>query len=206
MVLDARDCLELQHKEGALALCETVQLLAQCHRQFRRLLSDRLSALGLNDTEFTVLWLCQQAEPRGWVQRDLATALGVSPPQISGLVERLRQQGWLISRRCPLDRRRQLWGIASEGRRLLVRIGDDLRELTASLEGCFFARQQAELNGLLRELAGWGAAYPASAAKSSSKDGFLAPPLRVYQPELATGKQDEQSEEMHDAVAMRKTG
>ncbi len=249
MAFDATEFLEFQHTEGALALCDTVQLLSQCHRQLRRILSDRLGVLGLNDTEFMVLWLCQQAEPQGWVQRDLAASLGISPPQISSLVERMRQQGWLVSRRCQLDRRRQVWGIAAEGSLLLATIGDDLQALTASLDGCLSARQQTELNSLLRELAGWSAVCAASTAKSDNdrsqtlklrivgessripensggldQDATLAnapnsrefgyaqlqtsqtPPLRLYQPELPIRQQDENREEMQDAVAMRKTG
>jgi DNA-binding MarR family transcriptional regulator len=205
MVPEAGEHGEGKHKGGALALCETVQLLAQCHRQLRRLLSDRLGVLGLNDSEFMVLWLCQQAEPRGWVQRDLAAALGISPPQISGLVERLRQQGWLTSRRCQLDRRRQVWGIEPEGSRLLARIGDDLQDLTASLDCSLSARRQTELTTLLRELAGWGAACPASAVKSGG-DVAESSPLRLYWPDCAPQKQEEDREEMHDAIAMRKTG
>lgn len=205
MVPEAREHREDQHRGGPMALCETVQLLAQCHRQLRRLLSDRLVVLGLNDSEFLVLWLCQQAEPQGRVQRDLAAALGISPPQISILVERLRQQGWLTSRRCPLDRRRQVWGIEPEGSRLLARIGDDLQDLTASLDRSFSNRQQTELTTLLRELAGWGAACLASAVKSSA-DAAESSPLRLYRPDRPPQQQEEHREEMHDAIAMRKTG
>jgi hypothetical protein len=61
-------------------LGETIQLLWQCHRRLRRMLSERLTGTGLSDTEFLVLWLCHRSEPQGLAQRDLAEALGVSPP------------------------------------------------------------------------------------------------------------------------------
>jgi DNA-binding MarR family transcriptional regulator len=184
-----------------LAFCEMIQLLSQCHRQLRRVLSDRLGPLRLSDTEFLALWLCQQAEPRGLVQRDLADALGVSPPQVSVLVERLRQQKLLSSRRCRLDRRRQLWGIDHAGCRLLARIGTELRELSVMFDRSLSGAQQSELTALLRRLAAMDGSEPAQASEVTADD-TAAVPLRLYRPD-----EDKINgvTEAHDVAAVRKT-
>jgi DNA-binding MarR family transcriptional regulator len=184
------------------AFCEMLQLLAQCHRQLRRLLADRLSSSGLSDTDVLVLWLCHRAEPRGLVQRDLAEALGVSPPQMSGLVARLRQQKLLTSRRCPLDRRRQLWGLDVAGCRLLTQVCTELKQLTVSFDQSISPQQQQVLGELLRDLAKIDALGP-KAAGSSAADAAAAAPLRVYRP--VTQDTDGITEAQH-AAAVRKTG
>jgi DNA-binding MarR family transcriptional regulator len=185
-----------------LAFCEMIQLLSQCHRQLRRMLSDRLSGLGLSDTDFLVLWLCHRAEPRGLVQRDLAEALGVSPPQMSGLVERLRQQKLLTSRRCQLDRRRQLWGIDLAGCRLLTQICVELKPLTMSFEQFISPQQQQHLTALLRDLAEINGVSDVAAGPPAT-DATDAAPLRLYRPD----KQDTGGiMEAQHAAAERKTG
>jgi DNA-binding MarR family transcriptional regulator len=164
-------------------LGETIQLLWQCHRRLRRMLSERLTGTGLSDTEFLVLWLCHQSEPQGLAQRDLAEALGVSPPLMSGLVERLRQQKLLTGRRCQLDRRRQLWCTDDEGCRLLTRICAELQQLAASLDQSMSAQQQQMLTTLLRSLAAANAANPASSSGVEPGPTAAGPPLRVFQPD-----------------------
>jgi DNA-binding MarR family transcriptional regulator len=184
------------------AFCEMLHLLAQCHRQLRWMLADRLSSFGLSDTDFLVLWLCRRAEPQGLVQRDLAEALGVSPPQMSGLVERLRQQKLLTSRRCPLDRRRQLWGLDLAGCRLLAQVCTDLKPLTVSFDQSISPQQQQVLSEWLRELAKIDTASP-MAAGSPAEDAKAAGPLRLYRP--ATQDSDGITEAQH-AAAVRRTG
>jgi DNA-binding MarR family transcriptional regulator len=184
------------------AFCEMLQLLSQCHRQLRRMLADRLNSLGLSDTDFLVLWLCHRAEPRGLVQRDLAEALGVSPPQMSGLVERLRQQKLLTSRRCPLDRRRQLWGLDLAGCRLLTQVCTELKQLTVSFDQSTSPEQQQVLSELLRDLAKIDGASPL-AAGSPAADATAAAPLRLYRPDT---RDTVVITEAQHAAAVRKTG
>jgi DNA-binding MarR family transcriptional regulator len=184
------------------AFCEMLQLLSQCHRQLRRMLADRLSSSGLSDTDFLVLWLCHRAEPRGLVQRDLAEALGVSPPQMSGLVERMRQQKLLTSRRCPLDRRRQLWGLDLAGCRLLTQVCTALKQLTVSFDQSISPQQQQVLSELLRDLAKIDA-VSLFAAGSPAADVTVAAPLHLYRPD--TQDTDGITEAQH-AAAVRRTG
>ncbi len=79
------------------ALVELTYEVARCHRLLRAWLTRRLGSRSIGDQDFWVLWLCRRAAPDGVVQHELAAAVGVSAAQMSGLVERLRQQG-LLSR------------------------------------------------------------------------------------------------------------
>lgn len=173
---------------ASFALGETIQLLSQCHRRLRRMLAERLGGWGLGDTEFLVLWLCQRAGAQGLAQRDLADSLGVSAPQMSGLVERLRQRKLLTSRRCRLDRRRQLWIIDAEGQQLLVQISHDLEQLTASLDRSLSPQQRQLLTSLLRSLADMELEQPA---------------LKVFRP---SDEEFNHVREADDARAPRTTG
>jgi DNA-binding MarR family transcriptional regulator len=80
----------------------------------------------------------------GLVQRDLAEALGVSPPQMSGLVERLRQQKLLTSRRCPLGPSPAAVGPGHAGCRLLTQVCAELKQLTVSFDRSISPQQQQD--------------------------------------------------------------
>jgi DNA-binding MarR family transcriptional regulator len=103
-------------------LVELIHELSRCQRLLRTWLDERLRPWGLRDTDFWALWLCSRCAPSGVVQHELAAAAGVSEAQMSGLVERLRQNGLLIGCRGEADRRRQYWRLTAAGHELLTRI------------------------------------------------------------------------------------
>ena len=103
-------------------LVELAQELAFCQRQLWSLLMEGLRPWKLSYTEFVVLWFCERATACGVPQKDLVTATGVSPAQISGVVEQLRRRGLLVAERGPQDRRQQLWHLADEGRRMVAEL------------------------------------------------------------------------------------
>jgi len=122
-----------------------IHRVSSAGRALRRLLADQATAVGLSDAEVLVIWLCA---PRGMVQGDLATAIGVSPALMSGTVERLRQQGLIEMHRVPVDRRRQVWRTTERGQHLL----GALRPALVALAEQFDARLPAAELALAREL------------------------------------------------------
>src|SRR4051794_32867507 len=72
-----------------LHLLRLIHWLGAAGRQLRRRLLEVAETFELTDTELLVLWLCCG---RGYVQVELAGALGISPAQMSGMVERLRNR------------------------------------------------------------------------------------------------------------------
>src|SRR5262245_50172842 len=115
----AERLLRLIHWSGAVS------------RQLRRQLSEAASACGLTDNELLVVWLCRD---EGRVQVDLAGAIGVSPAQMSGVVERLGARGLVAMHRPTIDRRRQVWQSSAAGQSLLHSIAPRLESLAAALE------------------------------------------------------------------------
>ena len=120
--------------------------LSQCSRQMRRALGERAAGHGLSDSDSLALWACQQAGNAGQPQHDLATQMGVSPAQLSGLLDGLGERGLLIGRRPSHDRRRQYWRITPVGAELLARLLADLSAWCRPLADSFpnEARRQLE--------------------------------------------------------------
>jgi len=113
------------------ALLMLIHRVSSAGRALRRVLADQSTSVGLTDAEVLVVWLCG---PRGMVQGDLATAIGVSPALMSGTVERLRLQGLIEMHRVPVDRRRQVWRTTEQGQHLLGALRPLLVELAQQLE------------------------------------------------------------------------
>jgi len=131
---------------------ELVYAVACCHRLLRARLIERLGVRGLGDGDFWVLWLCSLAAPNGFVQHELAASAGVSPAQMSGLVERLRQRGLLAGCRGDRDRRRQYWRLTPAGEDLLREIQTEIAgEFETWEETCPVQDRQA-LIGWIRRL------------------------------------------------------
>jgi DNA-binding MarR family transcriptional regulator len=119
-------------------------------RNLRRRLASVAEAFCLSDQELLVVWLCSH---EGRVQGELAAAVGVSPAQMSGVVERLRQRGLVERQRSPLDRRRQVWRTSDAGSDLLAAAAPLLEQLEATLGQRLPEQEQAAAEGLCRALA-----------------------------------------------------
>ena len=98
-----------------------------------------LGGLEINEPEFRLLWLLAgtastdvSAVPLD--QADLAEQLVVSPAQVSGAVERLRNLGLVERIQHERDRRRQLWRVTEAGEALLRRIVDRVHEAASQRE------------------------------------------------------------------------
>jgi DNA-binding MarR family transcriptional regulator len=131
------------------ALLLLIHRVSSAGRALRRLLADQATAVGLSDAEVLVVWLCA---PRGMVQGDLATAIGVSPALMSGTVERLRQQGLIEMHRVPVDRRRQVWRTTDRGQHLLDALRPVLIVLAEQIEARMPATELAAARDLCQRL------------------------------------------------------
>ena len=104
-------------------------------RHLRSLLDRQVQPYGIDGGECLVLWLCAtRARHAGWAQQDLANAIGVSPALMSSLVEGLRKRGLMEMKRSPVDRRRQVWQLLSQGEELLKKIRGNLGGVAEQLE------------------------------------------------------------------------
>ena len=103
-------------------------------RRVRRRLGSLTADQGLTDTELFVLRACARGPDPGVAQIDLADQIGASTAQTSGLVEKLRERGWLIDQRDTGDRRRRLWTISPSGRAVLDQVLGSLKDRLALTE------------------------------------------------------------------------
>ena len=89
-------------------------------RMLARQLGSLVRCFGISEAQFRLLWLLREGSIRD--QRQLTAELGLSPAQVSGLVEKLRVQGALVPSAAAGDRRRQLWQLTTSGTALLEEI------------------------------------------------------------------------------------
>ncbi len=88
--------------------------LRRCHGVMRDSLNRFLQGSDLHETEFLLLWqLASNHDPLP--QKQLAPRIGASPAQVSGLLERLRVAGLVISERDSHDRRKLCWRATAPG-------------------------------------------------------------------------------------------
>ena len=130
-------------------LLSLVHWTSTASRHLRRRLADVAAELGLSDTELLVVWLCSGG---GRVQVDLAGAIGISPAQMSGMVERLRSRGLVAMHRLAMDRRRQVWRTSPTGQDLLGQASGHLNELAASIASGLTSDEQQAAQSLCQRL------------------------------------------------------
>lgn len=130
-------------------LLRLVHFTSSASRQLRRRLVEVGAALELTDSELLVVWLCSGC---GRVQGELAGSIGVSPAQMSGLVERLRARGLVAMHRSSTDRRRQVWRTTASGQTLLATAAPHLAELAATVGEVLSADEQQAAQSLCERL------------------------------------------------------
>jgi DNA-binding MarR family transcriptional regulator len=131
-------------------LLRLVHWTSTAGRHLRRRLAEVAEVLALSDTELLVVWLCSG---NGRVQVDLAASIGISPAQMSGMVERLRSRGLVAMHRLAMDRRRQVCRTSPAGQMLLVDAARHLNELTACVRRGLNIDEQQTAQALCERLA-----------------------------------------------------
>ncbi len=139
------------NRKDLQARLQLVLQLGAAARAVRRQLADKIAPSELSEQEFLVLWLCDDASHAHRGQGELAETVGVSPAQMSGLVERLRSRDLLKFERCGSDRRRQVWQLTSNGESLLTEICELLAAPGGKLHGTLSAAELEQLRWLLEQ-------------------------------------------------------
>jgi DNA-binding MarR family transcriptional regulator len=110
-----------------------------------------LGELGLTGPRAHLLWELQQRGPS--TQQTLARALGVTPRNVTGLVDALESTGFLERRPHPTDRRASLVTFTEHGRRIAEGFEAGRAQLADVLfEGMPGDQFEAVVNGLDRML------------------------------------------------------
>jgi DNA-binding MarR family transcriptional regulator len=131
-------------------LLRLVHWTSTASRHLRKRLAELAKPFDLSDTELLVVWLCSGG---GRIQVELAGAIGISPAQMSGMVERLRSRGLVAMHRLAMDRRRQVWRTTAGGQTLLADAAVQLNELAAGISLGLNAEEQNAAERLCERLA-----------------------------------------------------
>ena len=96
-------------------MIDVIRQLHVCSRQLRSMFSEQLRTVQLTDSEFLLLWICSQSGEQPTIQGQVVSWIGLSPAQLSGLVDRLYKRGLLSLERSDQDRRCQLLELTDSG-------------------------------------------------------------------------------------------
>jgi DNA-binding MarR family transcriptional regulator len=94
-------------------------------------MDEDLAARGLTRARATVIWFLR--EQGAMTQRELADAMGVTPRNVTGLVEALEEASFLERNRHPRDRRAIVVTLAPRGRRAAAAMQADRDRLACFL-------------------------------------------------------------------------
>jgi len=113
----------------------------------------RLHEHGLSGSQLDILRVLADGEPEGVKLRDLSEQLHVTCANVTGLVDRLEQAGYVSREAHPGDRRVILARLTQSGARLCEEILPLHHARVAELMSCLSEQEQAVLTGLLDRLA-----------------------------------------------------
>ena len=122
----------------------------------RRRFMDRLAPLGFHPRDFGVMQVLA-AHP-GMTQEELATQSNVDRSSIVALLDDLEARRLAERRVHPGDRRKRCIYLTAEGERALERLRAVATQVQEEVFAPLSKRERAELDGLLRKLAGLGRA------------------------------------------------
>ncbi len=132
---------------------DLVERISLCSRLLRDNLAECTARRGVSEPVFMVLWASAESTLEGLSQSQLAASLGLSPAHVSGLVEQLRQKGWLEGHRSAPDRRRQVWRLTPAGRAILEGLLQDMAPWAEELDMRLKDADHRALVELLRAVA-----------------------------------------------------
>ncbi|WP_322512891.1 MarR family transcriptional regulator [Chloroflexus sp.] len=128
-----------------------IQLIDMRAKQSRSPLMQQLNEWGLSMSHVRLLGLL--APDREMSMRELAEALGITPPSLTALTRRLAQNGLIERRSHPNDSRVTLLALSEAGRKLHHDLeAERLAQMVRLLAGLSHAEQQTFLDLLERAM------------------------------------------------------
>lgn len=147
-----------------------VQLLDQLLHLTAILQADQereLAALGLTAGRTHVMWIVHHSGPA--MQRDIATAMGVTPRHVTTLVDELLEAGLATRQPHPHDRRAVLVALSERGTSLMEQMALDHDHLDAALSAELSTADLASLQVALHSVTARLQAEIDAAATSEEK-------------------------------------
>ena len=124
--------------------------LTRAQLQLHRRLVERLQAVSLRPVEYSILVLIDSNH--GINQRQIGDALGISPPNLVGVITRLIKRRLVRRARSRLDRRVQHLHLTTEGARLLVEADTIVGQFEQSILAVIGSAGHDQLEHALRRI------------------------------------------------------
>jgi DNA-binding MarR family transcriptional regulator len=125
--------------------------LVRAARAHRTAAGSLLSGLGLHPGQDSLLAALYDEDGR--TQADLAQALGVEPPTVTKMLQRMEAAGLVERAGDPNDRRALRVYLTARAKRLRPRLDKALRQLDRQASAGLSARQQSQLVAMLGQIA-----------------------------------------------------
>jgi DNA-binding MarR family transcriptional regulator len=117
-----------------------------------RLVRHALRAHGLSGAQFGVLRVVGEAGPEGITLSEVGEKLFVTCGNITGLVDRLEESGYVVREPHPTDRRALLAKLTPQGRAVFEELAPAHGDRIQRIMSCLSAEEQAALIDLLSRL------------------------------------------------------
>lgn len=133
-------------------------LLNKAARQLRLGFAERLSQMGLRPQQAAALMAIARSADGQLTPGQLADAIDMDAPTMSGLLDRLARDGWVESTSNPQDRRSRLVGLTPKAAQALPAVLLAARTASDDAVACLASDELDLLVGLLSRICGQGAA------------------------------------------------
>jgi len=135
-------------------------LLNRATRQFRLRFANRLAEMGLRPQQAAALMAIGRSAEGRLTPSQLADAIDMDAPTVSGLLDRLMRDGWIASTPNPDDGRSRLVGLTAKAADALPEVLRSAGEVSDEAIGCFTPDEARAFELLLTRLCEHGADGP----------------------------------------------
>lgn len=125
-------------------------LLENAHRHLNQMLTQALAAEGMQPDFWRVLFVL--GDEKGRTMGDLAESLGMNPPKVSKLMDKMVSKGLVLRNADGQDNRRVLAYITDKGLATLERMASPVEKFEAQLESRLGAVSHKQLQKMLIKL------------------------------------------------------
>jgi DNA-binding MarR family transcriptional regulator len=129
-------------EEALLSIERTAAVLG--HRE-----AEAIKPYGVTPTQYNVLRILRGAGEKGLCRHEVRDRLIAQVPDVTRLLDRLEEMGFIVRQRDAADRRMVTTRITRDGLRLLARLDEPIQEMTRQLIGHMSARDLRTLIDLL---------------------------------------------------------
>lgn len=152
----------------------TVGLLFESAAGLRRLFARHLEEAGANTQQsFDILIRLARSEGTELRMSELAAQASLTPSGLTRAVDRLQEQGLVVRRTCPEDRRGSFAQLTPEGRKLMAgTIPVHVAQIERVLDDVFTPEEETEFSSMLRRLRDYTMEQNSMVVCAGTQDGL----------------------------------